>query len=291
MTQTLVVYVNDQKGNGLSGAEVSFSVPGETNPAVVVSANGQASYIYSGDPYDVTVSAKYDGETKHGIISKLSTVFTFKFNVEQDTSNGEKPPVNPLYGFVIGIVLLAVATFMAYRLVQFPPDSESGVGFLRFLILALFSLGAGGFVSSFVGQTTGNFSLTKAIQIAAGGAFVVFFALMFLGKDLLRPVHEADILPPTLSRPFDNTFFENFPRTTTLVWLPSENAESYQVEVQYELPESGKWHDLPKYPVAVAEPSYTFEFPGSQRGRWRIYSVGEQGNKSDPSKWWYFTYK
>jgi hypothetical protein len=96
---------------------------------------------------------------------------------------------------------------------------------------------------------------------------------------------------PRLSRPFDNTLFKDYPRTTTLRWLPIKGATHYLVEVQYQLPTNGQWYDLPGYPLAVQEDSYTFQFIGAQPGRWRVSAVGPEETKSEPSKWWYFTYQ
>jgi hypothetical protein len=96
--------------------------------------------------------------------------------------------------------------------------------------------------------------------------------------------------PPYLSRPFDNTVFREFPRAMTLRWLPVKNATHYLIEVQYQLPTTGQWFDLPGYPVSQDGDSYSFHFVGAQPGRWRVTAVSGD-SKSEPSKWWYFRHE
>jgi hypothetical protein len=97
--------------------------------------------------------------------------------------------------------------------------------------------------------------------------------------------------PPALSRPFNNTVFAEYPRTTALSWFPGEGAERYLVEVQYQVPPSNPWYDLPYYPIEVAGESYTFDFIGAQAGRWRVTAVGPDQVHGRPSKWQHFRYQ
>jgi hypothetical protein len=96
---------------------------------------------------------------------------------------------------------------------------------------------------------------------------------------------------PTLSWPYDATTFNVYPRSTTLRWLPVSGATHYLVEVQWENPTDGLWHTLPNYPVAVEEPSYTFNFVGAQPGRWRVAALNAKNQKTQYSDWWYFKYE
>jgi pimeloyl-ACP methyl ester carboxylesterase len=108
------------------------------------------------------------------------------------------------------------------------------------------------------------------------------------GEDTL---YNFESIHPTLSWPYDATTFNVYPRSTTLRWRTINGATHYLVEVQWENPSDGLWHTLPNYPVAVEEPSYTFNFVGAQPGRWRVAAVNAKNQETQYSEWWYFKYE
>jgi hypothetical protein len=119
---------------------------------------------------------------------------------------------------------------------------------------------------------------------------ISWFALTNVPKggntlDTFQSIH------PALSWPYDATTFNAYPRSTTLRWLPVSGATHYLVQVQWENPTDGLWHTLPNYPVAVEEPSYTFNFVGAQPGRWRVAAVNTKNQNTQYSDWWYFKYE
>lgn len=124
----------------------------------------------------------------------------------------------------------------------------------------------------------------RNILIAAVLFVVVILAYVFW--PFSNPINTPQHL-----RPYDNTHFDKLPRNMELQWQQIQGAVYYLVEIQYEIPDSGQWHVIPNYPVAVEGETYPFEFPGAQRGRWRVIAVDENGTKSKPSEWWYFLHK
>jgi hypothetical protein len=93
---------------------------------------------------------------------------------------------------------------------------------------------------------------------------------------------------PVLVSPNSGTALYHYPRTTTLAWLPVTTAISYVVERAYL---SGTtWYAYP--PVTVSgnsNASYTFDFIGDQKGRWRVTAFNGI-SYTTPSAWWTFSY-
>jgi hypothetical protein len=104
---------------------------------------------------------------------------------------------------------------------------------------------------------------------------------------------EATLLPatpwgtPVLVSPRNGTALFHYPRTTTLAWQPVTSAVSYVVERAYL---SGTtWYPYPQVVVSGnGNASYTFDFVGDQKGRWRVTAYN--GTYSSPSAWWTFSY-
>lgn len=135
------------------------------------------------------------------------------------------------------------------------------------------------------------FVLVLFMMVAFSLFTSVFFKIPVDLQDLLKLNSPSRSLnSPQLSYPYDNTIFDNFPRTTTLRWLPVRNATHYEIEVQYQLPSNGQWFNLPNYPVSVETDNYTIEFVGAQPGRWGVTALSSNQNRSQPSEWWYFRY-
>ena len=82
-----------------------------------------------------------------------------------------------------------------------------------------------------------------------------------------------------------NVTYSHYPRKTILKWYKVTGAKSYKVEVNYY---SGGWRTwLTRTTTAT---SYTFNFIGAYRGRWRVTAVDYAGKKSPSSAWRYFKY-
>ena len=107
----------------------------------------------------------------------------------------------------------------------------------------------------------------------------------------IRPL----VAPRQLS-PANNAVFNIFPRKTTLKWSRVSAARKYGVEIDcLHCCESGKWCSAVgrKFKVAdnLATQTYTFNYVGAQKGRWRVWSIGANGRKSPVSPWRYFKHK
>ncbi|MGB2906228.1 MAG: PEGA domain-containing protein [Candidatus Aminicenantaceae bacterium] len=119
-----------------------------------------------------------------------------------------------------------------------------------------------------------------------GKAVIRLSAAGIPSKDI--DVTEVDLTegPPKLLSPADGSIFGHYPRTTTLKWEALPGVSGYRVEVQYQSGVSWyTWRD-----VTVTGTSYTFNFVGSQLGRWRVTAISGGGIQGPPSGWWGFRY-
>jgi hypothetical protein len=92
---------------------------------------------------------------------------------------------------------------------------------------------------------------------------------------------------PVLVSPAKNTYFDHFPRTTTLAWKPVAFASGYKVEIEFYSDDI--WTSYKPHTVTAA--SYTFDFVGAQPGRWRVTALGKDTyTDSEPSPWRIFVY-
>ncbi|MBZ5655311.1 MAG: hypothetical protein LAO56_08520 [Acidobacteriia bacterium] len=93
---------------------------------------------------------------------------------------------------------------------------------------------------------------------------------------------------PVLVSPKNATALFHYPRTTTLAWQPVTSAISYLVERAFL---SGTtWNPYPQVTVSGnGNASYTFDFVGDQKGRWRVTAFNGT-IYSTPSAWWTFSY-
>jgi hypothetical protein len=92
---------------------------------------------------------------------------------------------------------------------------------------------------------------------------------------------------PVLVSPNNGRTLYHYPRATTLAWQPVTGATSYKVERAYY---TGTWQAYA--PVTVTgnnNTSYTFDFVGDQKGRWRVTAYNGK-IRSTPSAWWKFSY-
>jgi hypothetical protein len=103
---------------------------------------------------------------------------------------------------------------------------------------------------------------------------------------LSAPVH---VSPP------NGSIFDNYPRTTTVVWKPVTGAAQYMVEVDcFHCCERDRWCTDVGRTWQVSPPldgtSWTFDFVGAQPGRWRVWAISAAGSRGPKSDWWTFTY-
>jgi TonB family protein len=102
----------------------------------------------------------------------------------------------------------------------------------------------------------------------------------------------TSLIAPRLISPEDGAVLAVFPRQTTVRWAPSPNAASYLVEWDYGY--NGVWHledqKMPDFGIPVQGTEFTFDFPGAQPGRWRVYPVNAAGQRGAPSEWRTFRY-
>jgi serine/threonine protein kinase len=89
---------------------------------------------------------------------------------------------------------------------------------------------------------------------------------------------------------------KEFPRPTTISWKAVPGATKYLVQTQAcdyygcSAQPSGENGNIFPYSVIVAGTSYSFDFVGSQPGRWRVTALRSDGALSQFSSWWGFTY-
>ena len=107
------------------------------------------------------------------------------------------------------------------------------------------------------------------------------------------PSPSPTVLPaPSQVSPADGTVFNNYPRTTTLVWDTVAGAASYTVQIYYYPPGdttcSGGSPDGTA--TGITGTSYTFDFVGAQPGCWQVWAVGSSGQQGSKSPLWEFRY-
>jgi hypothetical protein len=100
---------------------------------------------------------------------------------------------------------------------------------------------------------------------------------------------QAGLPAPNLVAPIDGTIFNNYPRTTTLEWAAVPGASKYIVEI--EACNRNKAECFTLKPLREAKSTtYSFNFVGSQPGRWRVWAIDANGQAGVKSDWWSFTY-
>ncbi len=95
--------------------------------------------------------------------------------------------------------------------------------------------------------------------------------------------------------PANNKVFNHYPRVTTLVWTPMSHVDHYVVEIDcLHCCRANRWcysvRGRPWKRVNVHSTSYTFEWVGAQKGRWRVWAVLKNGGRSPKTPWRYFRY-
>ena len=109
---------------------------------------------------------------------------------------------------------------------------------------------------------------------------------------VLVPASPTLTVPQQLS-PSNGAMFSIFPRTTTLQWSPVAGASKYMVQIDcQDCCQGGKWCSDVGGDARVIEvkgTSYTFDWVGAQKGRWRVWGIDESG-EGPKTGWWVFEY-
>jgi hypothetical protein len=96
---------------------------------------------------------------------------------------------------------------------------------------------------------------------------------------------------PVLVSPADGTVFTTLPRTTTLTWEPVTWAVFLWVTIEcLGCSTPGVWTEFQKVGMRETATSYTFDWPGPFRGRWRVAGLPPGPPAPPPSPWWEFEY-
>src|SRR6185312_5642057 len=96
---------------------------------------------------------------------------------------------------------------------------------------------------------------------------------------------------PIQVSPASGTIFNQYPRTTTLVWLPVTGAASYTVQIYFYSPGVINCiNGSPYGQVTVTSTSYTFNFVGAQPGCWQVWATSTNGVQGNKSSLWEFSF-
>ncbi|CAA6815522.1 MAG: Unknown protein [uncultured Sulfurovum sp.] len=106
---------------------------------------------------------------------------------------------------------------------------------------------------------------------------------------------EDKLATPKQITPQNNAIFDHFPRKTVLKWSKVIGAKSYGVEIDcLHCCKSGKWCLDVKgkawKTAKVNTEKYSFTYVGAQSGKWRVWAIDKNGNRSPKSKWRTFKY-
>jgi len=103
---------------------------------------------------------------------------------------------------------------------------------------------------------------------------------------------DSSLPAPKPVSPPDRAIFDNYSRRLTCKWEASPGAASYLMEWDYMYRDA--WHTesegVPGAAYEVTATETTFDFVGSQAGRWRVWPVNINGQRGNPSEWRTFRY-
>jgi TonB family protein len=105
---------------------------------------------------------------------------------------------------------------------------------------------------------------------------------------ILPPEPQDSSLPaPKPISPPDHAMFDGYPGRVSCKWEASPRAVSYLLEWDYM--DRDAWHaesqGIPGTAYEVTSTEITFDFAGSQAGRWRVWPVNRSGQRGNPSEW------
>lgn len=119
-------------------------------------------------------------------------------------------------------------------------------------------------------------------------------------SSVTTPTSTISITTPRQLSPLDGSIFNNYPRTTKLIWEDTSQQVTYTIEIQFKtlkldnnLKPISPWYFTDMLVVSKLDSQiseYDFEFNGATEGRWRIWAVDSAGHESPKSLWWTFTY-
>ncbi|MFY9199316.1 MAG: hypothetical protein WAO81_00350 [Methanosarcina flavescens] len=146
------------------------------------------------------------------------------------------------------------------------------------------------------GETT-TYTLTATNELGSVDATRVVSV-----QEAFAPASEEQVSTPSpefISKPeqlspADGTIFDDSTSRITLKWRPVPGAASYTVEIDEYDPGSGLWLSEStgsRIESGMTGTSYSFEPQVKARGRWRVWTVGSDGQESEKSSWWNFNYK
>jgi len=110
---------------------------------------------------------------------------------------------------------------------------------------------------------------------------------------ILQPEPDDKSLPaPRLISPLDHALFDGYPRRLTCKWEASAGALSYLLEWDYMYQDAwnAEYRGIPGAAFIVNGTEFTFDFVGSQPGRWRVWPVNASGQRGNSSEWRTFRY-
>ncbi len=104
----------------------------------------------------------------------------------------------------------------------------------------------------------------------------------------------APISTPEQLSPADGIEFDSSTSGIALEWKAVPGAASYTVEIDEYDSGSGLWLSESagsRTKSGITATSYSFESPVKSPGRWRVWAVSSDGQESEKSSWWDFSYK
>ncbi len=144
---------------------------------------------------------------------------------------------------------------------------------------------------------TTTYTLTATNELGSAEATKVVFVQESSApasqKTVSTPSPELVSTPEQLS-PADGTEFDSSTSGITLEWKAVPGAANYTIEIDEYDSDSGLWLSESagsKIKSGITATSYSFESPGKVPGRWRVWAVGSDGQRSEKSGWWNFSYQ
>jgi hypothetical protein len=96
------------------------------------------------------------------------------------------------------------------------------------------------------------------------------------------------LVPPLLLAPADGAQWSFYPRRMQLSWQVVGGAKAYSVEV--DISDTGSSAYTAMFIDTAVSTTYTFDFGGSNPGRWRVAAIDAAGNIGPYSSWRTFTW-
>ncbi len=114
-------------------------------------------------------------------------------------------------------------------------------------------------------------------------------------KPATQTPNSQTLAAPMQLAPPNGSIFSNFPRSTQLVWDVVPGAVTYTVEIDcFHCCQAGVWcTDVGKswkFQPGLTQTTYSFDWVGAQKGRWRTWAIGPDGRPGTKSGWFDFQY-